>query len=460
MMEETIAAISTPIGEGGIGIIRISGNRAGEIARRLFRRFDGMPVDRLQPRKVLYGIIVDPQTGERLDEVLLWFMPGPKSYTRQDIVEISCHGGIVSLRAVLEAVLKCGARLAEPGEFTRLAFMNGRIDLAQAEAVIDIIRARTEASRRVAMAQLSGGLSREVDMIRRDAVGILAAIEASIDFPDDVGEQEPERMDDTIRGLTDRINKLLSTADSGRIYREGISVVIVGRPNVGKSSLLNALARKARAIVTDIPGTTRDIIEEFVDIRQIPVRLVDTAGLRESRDLVERLGVERARNELETADLALVVLDISEGVKDEDRQVIDEMRPGKPWILVLNKSDLEHKISEEEARVLAPGVPSVMVSANEGIGLDNLEDAIADTVLRGKVSPRESCVVTNVRHKGALERSLQALVDARASLRAGVPLDLVAIDIREAIEALGEITGETAGEDVIDRIFADFCIGK
>ncbi|NPV53127.1 MAG: tRNA uridine-5-carboxymethylaminomethyl(34) synthesis GTPase MnmE [Firmicutes bacterium] len=459
-MEETIAAISTPIGEGGIGIIRISGNKAHEIAKRLFRRADGMPVDRLQPRRVLHGFVFHPQTGESLDEVLLWFMPGPRSYTRQDIVEISCHGGVVSLQAVLEAVLKCGARLAEPGEFTRLAFMNGRIDLAQAEAVIDVIRARTDASRRVAMAQLAGSLSKEVGAIRHDVLGVLATIEASIDFPDDVGEQETGRIYDVIVDLADRIRKLLSTADSGRIYREGISVVIAGRPNVGKSSLLNALARKSRAIVTDIPGTTRDIIEEFVDIHQIPVRLIDTAGLRESLDLVERLGVERARQELEAADLALVVLDASEGIRDGDRQIVDHMKPGRPWIIALNKSDLEHKIAEEEIQALAPGVPLVMVSAETGMGLGDLEDAIAGAVLRGRVPPRESCVVANVRHKQALERSLDALADAQASLRAGTPLDLVAVDVREAIEALGEITGETASADVIERIFADFCIGK
>ncbi|HHY46252.1 MAG TPA: tRNA uridine-5-carboxymethylaminomethyl(34) synthesis GTPase MnmE [Firmicutes bacterium] len=458
-MDDTIAAISTPVGEGGIGIVRISGPRAIPIAREVFRTAQGKRLNVAGKRRVLYGIVMDPATGEQVDEALVTIMPGPASYTREDVVEISCHGGLVPVRRVLEAVLHCGARLAGPGEFTRRAFLNGRIDLAQAEAVIDIIRARTEAAMRRASRQLSGLLSSEVRELRRELVELLAGIEGRLDFPEDIDELDIPASIERCRKAVARIEDILKGARHGRVMREGAMVAIVGKTNVGKSSLLNALLRHERAIVADNPGTTRDTVEDMVDIRGIPVRLVDTAGLREVDDAVERMGIQRALAAMQSADLVLVVVDSSQQLDTQDEQVIDQVA-GRPAILVLNKIDLGCRLSEDVVgRFLRP-VAAVRVSAKAGLGMEDLRDAIYRSVTGGHVEAGADPIVGNLRHVVALEAARDSLLSAIEAFHRGLPSDIVAIDVRESVERLGEITGETASEAVIDSIFEQFCVGK
>ncbi len=470
MLDDTIAAIATPIGEGGIGVIRISGRSAVITAEEIFRTISGVPVQGLATHTVHYGYVHDPITDETIDDGVITVFRGPRSYTGEDSVEISCHGGIVPMRRVLDAALRAGARLAEPGEFTKRAFLNGRLDLAQAEAVLDIIRARTDEAMRVANLQFSGVLSSRIRMLREELLGIMAHIEAGIDFPEDVAEIHPQdiahSIEDAIRHMTD----LLETADRGKIFRDGIQVVIAGRTNVGKSSLLNALLRESRAIVTPIPGTTRDIIEESLNIRGIPVRAIDTAGVRETEDVVERIGVDRAIATLEQADLVLAVMDAGEGFTAEDQELLLSMA-GKKMIIVVNKTDL---VREDDAQELASRVQAwaegnlgtgaivKQTAAPSNQGIVELEDAIADTVLAGAVSPALAggVVVSNMRHRRALEESRTALEHALRTAQAEMPPDLIGVDLKAAASALGSITGEAVSEDVIDRIFSEFCIGK
>ncbi len=461
MLHDTIAAIATPPGEGGIGIVRISGPAAVEIAGRIFRPAGARDWRSGPGYRLYYGYVVDPASGETVDEVLLALMRAPRSYTREDVVEINGHGGIVPLRRILQLVLDSGARLAEPGEFTRRAFLNGRLDLAQAEAILDVIRARTGESLKVALGQLRGELSERIEALREALLRVLAEMEASIDFPDeeDVPETELAELARRLTGIADECAELLAGADAGRVYREGLGVVIVGKPNVGKSSLLNALLREARAIVTDIPGTTRDVIEETVNLRGIPLRLLDTAGLRETEDAVERIGVARTRNVVAAADLVLAVLDAASGLEAEDREVL-ALAAGKPLVVLINKIDLAPAgIDPDEIRRLVAG-PVLRVAVREGRGLDKLEEVIADLVLGGQVAGRDPILISNVRHKNALERARRYTNEARAALTGGLPLEMAAIDVRNALDALGEITGATVGDDLLDRIFADFCIGK
>ncbi|MHB0999584.1 MAG: tRNA uridine-5-carboxymethylaminomethyl(34) synthesis GTPase MnmE [Armatimonadota bacterium] len=467
-LNDTVSAIATPIGEGGLGVIRISGKQALDVADKVFHTVSGVPVIGLPTHTAHYGYIRDPDTDEEIDDGILTVFRAPRSYTGEDSVEISCHGGLVPMRRVLESTLKAGARLAEPGEFTKRAFLNGRLDLAQAEAVLDIIRARTDEALKVARRQLDGALSVRVRMLRQDLMGIMARIEASIDFPDDVEEPERPWVAGSFRDAISQTAGLLDTADRGMVYREGIQAVIIGRPNVGKSSLLNALLRESRAIVTPIPGTTRDIIEESINIRGIPIRTIDTAGVRDTEDLVERIGVDRALKTAGQADIVLAVIDAGSGFCDEDRNLISGLTAGK-LIIVLNKVDL---LREDDAEVLAdniegwvrenlPGdvrVAKTAAPSNEGI--IELEDAIADTVLTGDISMTDGVIVSNVRHRRALEESRSALEQALNTAQAGMPLDFISIDLKSAIDSLGSITGETVSEDIIDRIFSEFCIGK
>jgi tRNA modification GTPase len=462
-LDDTIVAISTPVGEGGIGIVRMTGPEALQILHQLFLPASRAGAGGLEPRFLHYGHVIDPAEGQVVDEVLSVYMPAPRTYTRQDVVEINGHGGIVALRRILSLCLRNGARLAEAGEFTARAFLNGRLDLAQAEAVLDVVQAKTEVSLQAAVAQLSGRLSDRVRLVREELVGALAYLEASIDFAED---EIPEQ--DIGPGLArarQALAHLLADADRGIIYRQGIRAAIIGRPNVGKSSLLNRLLRASRAIVTDIPGTTRDTLEETLNLEGLPVVLVDTAGInRETEDPIERLGIERSRAALAQADLALLVLDASQPLTAAD-QDIAALAAGKTTIVILNKVDLlEVAPNVEVWSASLPGAmraaPWVAMSALTGEGLDELEDTIVATVLTGKVAGTEAPTVTSPRHKEALSRALDHVIAARTALDAGQLADLVAIDLAAAVNLLGEITGQTASEDLIDTIFSSFCLGK
>ena len=455
-LDDTIVAISTPVGAGGIGIVRMTGPDSLGILRQLFvsgRAPAGTP---LAPRTLHYGHVTDPQGGEIVDEVLAAYMPAPGTYTRQDVVEINGHGGIVALRRILDLCLRQGARMAEAGEFTARAFLNGRLDLAQSEAVLDIVQAKTEVSLQAAVGQLAGRLSDQVRAVRAGLVHALAYLEASIDFEED---EIPERdISSDLEQAGAAIAQLLADADRGIIYRQGIRAAIVGRPNVGKSSLLNRLLRTSRAIVTDIPGTTRDTLEETLNLQGVPVVLVDTAGIAEgTEDPIERLGIERSRSALAQADLALLVVDASQPLSDADR-TIAALVGDKTAIVVENKIDLLAAAPVIEGPI--PGATSVQVSALTGQGLEALEETIVGTVLSGHVAASEAPVVTHPRHKEALGRALDHVRAARVAHQGGQLIDLLAIDVSAAVNALGEITGQTASEDLVEAIFGTFCIGK
>lgn len=458
--EDTISAIATAVGEGGIGIVRISGSKALAIADKLFAGKAGRRIIDIESHKVAYGTIVDPESNEIIDEALLLIMRAPRSYTCEDVAEIHCHGGPVPLRRILAATLSLGARLAEPGEFTKRAFLNGRLDLAQAEAVIDVIRSKTDASLKTAVGNLSGRLSEQVRGLRQTILRMIAQLEAAIDFPEeDIEEAAAADVAQLIHTASAELAALLATAQTGRILREGLATVIIGKPNVGKSSLLNALLREKRAIVTDVPGTTRDIIEEYVSIRGIPLKIIDTAGIRETEDIVEKIGVERAKELVSQADLILLLLDISTSLTPEDRDVL-ALLAGRQAIVLINKSDLPPRLEVEEVEQYAAGRQVLRISAATGEGLAELEQAISDMVYGGQVSQGEAAFVSNVRHADALRQAQQRLGDALATIEAGMPADCIVIDLRAAWEKLGEITGDTVGEDIIDQIFTQFCIGK
>ncbi len=457
--DDTIAAISTPLGEGGIGIVRLSGPDAVSLVDQAFVSPKGRRLASARNWSLNFGWIVDKH-GEKIDEVIVSVMRAPHSYTREDVVEINCHGGLIPLQGVLERILELGARLAEPGEFTKRAFLHGRLDLSQAEAVIDVIRAKTDRGHRLAMRQLEGSLSRVIKEMRGKLVGLLAGIEAGIDFPDEVGDMEPEAIRQIIDDVSGEIAKMLATADTGRLLREGIDTAIVGKPNVGKSSLLNRLVRENRAIVTDVPGTTRDVIEEIVNIGGFPFVVRDTAGIRHTEDVVEKIGVERAIALMEGADLVLCVVDGSSPLDDDDISLLQQVH-GKTAVLVANKSDIGSAESDERYREILPDVPIVRISAATGEGLEKLEQTIVEQVIQGGIDlTGDSLVVTRARHKQALKEAAASLEAARRTLEMGLPQDLIAIDIRGAAESLGEVTGESVTDEVIERIFADFCIGK
>jgi len=456
-LDDTIAAISTPIGEGGIGIVRLTGPDAEAILKQVFSPAGGgSERDGFVPEshRFYYGQAVDRGSGTPVDEVLAVLMRAPRTYTRQDVAEVHCHGGIVPLRQILKLVLHSGARLAEPGEFTLRAFLNGRIDLAQAEAVLDIVRAKTELSLRVAMRQLDGGISHQVRAIRHQLVKALAHVEASLDFPDD--EIPALDVAAVLQGARQQIEALLAQADHGLVYREGVRTAIVGRPNVGKSSLLNALLRTSRAIVSPLPGTTRDTLEEVLNLRGIPLCLVDTAGITESADLVERLGIERSHQALQQADLVLLVLDGSEPLQPQDWQIVELVR-NRTVIVVVNKSDLTQVAGHGAIR---PQATHVVLSALTGEGLTDLEDVIEATVFSGQVRASELPAISNPRHSEILHRALGQVIAAQRTVSDHGTTDLLAVDLTAAASALGEITGETVSEDVLETIFSSFCVGK
>lgn len=460
MFTDTIAAVATAVGEGGIGIVRLSGPASVAIADRLFSSAGGRTAAGQPSRYAAYGHILDPDNRQIVDEVLLIVMRAPFSYTREHVVEIQCHGGPLPLRRILALVLAAGARLAEPGEFTRRAFLNGRLDLSQAEAVIDVIRAKTDASLRLAVGHLSGAFSEKICDFRQEILRLIAHLEAAIDFPEeDIEELAARDVAAALTVLSADIDRLLATAGTGQILREGLATAIIGKPNVGKSSLLNALLGAKRAIVTDIPGTTRDIIEEYVNIGGIPLKVIDTAGIRETADVIERIGVERAREVLAQADLVLVLLDASTPLSSEDREVLG-LLAGRQAIVLINKTDLPAVIDMDKVTALVPDKPVIRISALEGTGVAELEMAIGELVYSGQVVQGEGAFVNSVRHSELLRIARGRLAEALAAAEAGLPPDCVVVDLRAAWQTLGEITGETVGEDIIDQIFSQFCIGK
>jgi len=457
---DTIAAISTPRGEGGISIVRLTGPLAIPIAQRIFRSPSPSSLRKIKTHTIVYGHILDPKTSQIIDEVLLTVMKAPRTYTREDIVEINCHGGAACVQKVLELTLLAGARLAEPGEFTKRAFLNGRIDLAQAESVADIIRAKTDLTRQVAMNQLQGTMSKTVNRLRDLLIDILAEVEASIDFPEeDLDFGGSIELSKRTRTVLIQLEELLQTAEDGKILREGLSLAIVGKPNVGKSSLLNALLQEDRAIVTEIPGTTRDTIEEYANIRGIPIKLIDTAGIRETSDTVEYAGVKRSKEWLERSDLLLVMLDASEPLTEDDRKLL-ELTKDKKSITVLNKIDLTELLDIEQIQKLTPDKPIVETSMLTGQGLEDLKTSILDSVIHGESISPDSAIITNVRHRDALRKAKIDIEHALSSLNAAMPPELVAVDLRGALDNLGLIVGETTTDDILDRIFSQFCIGK
>lgn len=452
---DTIAAISTPLGEGGIGIIRISGPQSISILDKIFKPAKN---GGFESHRFYYGEIVDPATSLHLDEVMVVYMQSPRSFTREDVVEIQCHGGSLLIQQLLSLVLLAGARLAEPGEFTRRAFLNGRIDLLQAESIIDIIRAKTESAATLAQQQRDGSLSRKLFSIRDDLRQVLALVEAYVDFPDEELEQKDESViADLAAAALSQIEQLASTYAEGKVLRDGVSVIIAGKPNVGKSSLLNTLLKEKRAIVTSIPGTTRDLIEEVVNIRGLPVTLLDTAGICITCDPVEQEGIRLAIDRIPTADLVLFLLDSSRPFDDDDRLVLTSLSAAK-FIPVLNKSDLEPLLQlPPELLDLSP----VRIATHNGTGIEELKDLIASTFLHGRASDnRDLAILSRARHRDSISAASDALCRFKASLANGLPPEILALDLREALDSLGRITGETTPDDILDLIFGQFCIGK
>ncbi|MTI80687.1 MAG: tRNA uridine-5-carboxymethylaminomethyl(34) synthesis GTPase MnmE [Firmicutes bacterium] len=460
MIDDTIAAIATPLGEGGIGIVRISGPSAIDVAKKIFKAKYNNEWYSGPGFRITYGHVIDNTSGEIVDEVLLSLMLRPKSFTGEDVVEINCHGGILPLKKILHLSLNNGARLGEPGEFSKRAFLNGKLDLAQAESIIDVIRSKTDAGLKISINQLQGKLSQKIYSLQEELLNMLAQIEAVIDFPeDDIDETSLKHINTQSQVVLNNIENLIKNADSGRIYREGVRTVIVGKPNVGKSSLLNALLKENRAIVTEIPGTTRDIIEEFINIKGIPLKIIDTAGLRKTEDIVEKIGVERSKEIINNADLILFVIDASEGITNEDYEIIKLLKNNNV-IVIVNKIDINSSFNINELKNEFKDTYITEISALHNMGLEKLEQEIVEKVMGGQVSVDDQLLVTNMRHKHALDKARLHIIEVINGINNGVPGDLISIDIKSAWEALGEITGSAVSEDIIDKIFNEFCIGK
>lgn len=457
---DTIAAISTPPGEGAIGIVRLSGDDAVAIADSLYQAGAKRLAD-VPSHTINYGRIYNPKTGEMVDEVMVSVMRAPKTFTREDVVEINCHGGVVSVNRILQTVLQNGARMAEPGEFTKRAFLNGRIDLSQAEAVMDLIRAKTDRAMDVALRQLDGDLSQLIRSIRQIILNTLAEVEVNIDYPeyDDVEEVTTQLLKEKTKEVQGHVKQLLHTAQQGKILREGLETAIIGRPNVGKSSLLNRLTREEKAIVTDIAGTTRDTIEEYVNVNGVPLKLVDTAGIRETDDVVERIGVERSRKALLDADLILLLINQSEPLTKEDRELLDFTNQMNR-IILLNKSDLEPQVSVEELALWSPAEKIISTSMMTQSGLDKLEKQISDMFFAGETGERDATYISNVRHIALLHETEEALESVLEGIEMGMPIDLVQIDFTRAWDLLGEITGDTVQDELLTQLFSQFCLGK
>lgn len=456
---DTIAAISTAPGEGGIGIVRMSGDKSIDIIKHIFTLPSGKPIENIRDRYFNYGKIVD-DNGDIVDEVLMVCMRGPKSYTKEDIVEIHCHGGMISIRRILELTISHGARLADPGEFTKRAFLNGRLDLTQAEAVADIVSAKSDEAAKASLRQLEGSLSKKIDSIAEELIDLIAHIEATIDYPEeDLDEVVTENIQEQLDSCIYDIKSLIESASTGKLIRQGIKTVIVGKPNVGKSSLLNALVRENRAIVTHIPGTTRDVIEEYITIKGIQINIMDTAGIRTTDDVVEKIGVERTKKSIEEADLVIAMFDASLPFEREDEEILKRLE-GKKVLNIINKMDMPVLLDIDKIRARTSSEDIIEISLREGKGIDRVENYIYNMVYSGDIVASDQPMVTNIRHERLLRSGYQHLLSAKEALDMGVPLDLISIDIRSAWQDLGSITGEFVTEDIIDRIFSNFCLGK
>lgn len=456
---DTIASISTPMGEGAIAIVRLSGNDAISIADKLYK--GKHQLSDVASHTINYGHIIDPASNEIIEEVMVAVMRAPRTYTREDIVEINCHGGIMTVNRVLELALTNGARLAEPGEFTKRAFLNGRIDLSQAEATMDFIRSKTDRASRVAMQQIEGRLSVLIKGLRQSILEILAQVEVNIDYPeyDDVEEATNTFLMEEARKIEGSITNLLQTANQGKILREGLSTVIVGKPNVGKSSMLNNLIQDNKAIVTEIAGTTRDVLEEYVNVRGVPLRLVDTAGIRETEDIVEKIGVERSREALKKADLILYVLNNNEILTEEDYKLAEIIK-NEDVIVIINKTDLETKLDLEEVKTMVGNAPIVRTSMLSQQGIEELEEQIRTLFFAGEVSNQDMTYVSNARHISLLKSAKASIGDAISAAELGVPVDMIQIDLIKTWELLGEVIGESVDDGLIDQLFSQFCLGK
>ena len=458
MQGDTISAIATAQGEGGIGIIRLSGEQAIAVAEKMFRPASGKALSDYASHRAVYGRIVD-EAGQVIDEAMVLMMKAPHSYTKEDVVELQCHGGVMPLRKTLALTYAHGARPAEGGEFTKRAFLNGRLDLSQAQAVMDIITAKTDRSLKMATGHLTGAFSAKIKSFRQEILGQIAHLEAAIDFPEDeVDDVVTESVAEKVVEVRNNIAKLIKTAGTGRILRDGLMTAIVGKPNVGKSSLLNALLQEERAIVTDIPGTTRDSIEEYANVGGVPLRIIDTAGIRATEDVVEKIGVEKARQMVSEAALVLALFDGSRPLDSEDEEILS-LLAGRDAIVLLNKSDLQSVVTADTLAAKA-NVSVIEISTKENHGLDTLVQAIQDKVYGGAVAADEGSFVSDERQANLLRQADVHLAAALQTIEAGMGLDFISIDLRSAWEKLGEITGDTVGEDIIDEIFSKFCIGK
>ncbi len=456
---DTIAAISTPVGEGGISIIRVSGDDAIAVAQKIYR---GKDLSKVHTNTINYGHIIDPDNGEEVDEVMVSVMRAPHTYTCEDVVEINCHGGLLATNRILQLVLSYGARMAEPGEFTKRAFLNGRLDLSQSEAVMDLIRAKTDKSMKVALNQLDGNLSHLIRKLRKDILDVLAQVEVNIDYPeyDAVEEMTTKMLKEKATEICQRIEALLKTAKQGKVLREGLATAIIGRPNVGKSSLLNSLLHEDKAIVTNVAGTTRDVIEEYVNVDGVPLKLIDTAGIRDTKDQVEKIGVERSRKALDAADLILLLIDNSEELTAEDRELLEATKD-KQRIVILNKTDLLNKVDRSELKKLVGSDKLIETSIVKNEGMNQLGETISKMFFEeGIENNQNSVMVTNARHIGLLHQADDALGDVLKGIAAGMPVDLVQIDMTRCWDLLGEITGDSYQDELLDQLFSQFCLGK
>ncbi|GAB1612885.1 MULTISPECIES: tRNA uridine-5-carboxymethylaminomethyl(34) synthesis GTPase MnmE [Mammaliicoccus] len=456
---DTITSISTPMGEGAIAIVRLSGPDAISIADSIYK--GKKQLSEVDSHTINYGHILDPDSGEIVEEVMAAVMRAPKTFTREDIVEINCHGGLVTVNRVLELTLSNGARMADPGEFTKRAFLHGRIDLSQAEAVMDFIRSKTERASKVALGQMEGRLSELIKGLRQSILEILAQVEVNIDYPeyDDVEEATSQFLLKEAANIEQEIDKLLKTGQQGKIMREGLSTVIVGKPNVGKSSMLNNLIQDNKAIVTEVAGTTRDVLEEYVNVRGVPLRLVDTAGIRETEDIVEKIGVERSRKALSEADLILFVLNYNESLTESDYQLFEAIK-NEDFIVIINKTDLEQHLDMDELKEMIGDHPIVQTSMVEQQGIEELEQKISELFFGGQVQSQDMTYVSNSRHIALLKDAKSSINDAIHSAEEGIPIDIVQIDLIKTWELLGEVIGEEASESLIDQLFSQFCLGK
>ncbi|MBU9722303.1 MULTISPECIES: tRNA uridine-5-carboxymethylaminomethyl(34) synthesis GTPase MnmE [Bacillaceae] len=458
MEMDTIAAISTPMGEGAIAIIRVSGEDAIQIGDNIYK--GKKKLTEVESHTINYGHIIDPMSGDIIEEVMVSVLLAPRTFTKENMIEINCHGGLVSVNKILQLVLGQGARLAEPGEFTKRAFLNGRIDLSQAEGVMDLIRAKTDKAMNVAMSQIEGKLSIRIQKLRQELLETVAHVEVNIDYPEyDAEEMTLGILKEKAEIVNKGIDKLLATAQQGKILREGLSTVIIGRPNVGKSSLLNSLVHDNKAIVTDIPGTTRDVIEEYVNVRGVPLRLLDTAGIRETEDIVEKLGVERSRKVVLDSELVLLVLNNNEELTSADEELF-QISDGRDRIIIINKTDLPQKINLNLVKELAIDQPIVTTSLLKDEGVDELEEAIKQLFFGGGLESEDLTYVSNSRHISLLNQAKTAVNDALGAIEVGMPVDVIQIDITKAWELLGEVIGDSVHESLIDQLFSQFCLGK